>query len=73
MGMASIEVTGELRAQRGLTNTPTACKFTARGASRHDDRFFLSVSSPLLADDCHGCQEIIVEGDSIRFKRWADV
>ncbi len=28
----------------------------------------LTVASPLLDPDCEGCQEIVIDGDNLRFK-----
>jgi hypothetical protein len=38
-----------------------------------DHTYYVEIASPGLADGYHGVQDIIIEGDSVRFKRDCDV
>lgn len=37
------------------------------------DTFILLVESPLIPENATWVQELVIDGDAVRFKRWADV
>ena len=67
MGRAHIETTGEIAALLELE--PYSSQLVIeRSTDTGDNAYWLLVSSPLLADDCKGVQELILDGDKIRFR-----
>lgn len=67
MGTALIVVTVQLAARlKAPPFTGLATVVDDRNAG--DGLRLLTISSPLLDPDCETMQEIIVEGDSVRFK-----